>query len=632
MADQKYKSKSFVISFMSHKGDLSSNAPYVYKVIDGKNFEASILFPLLKEGLSSEIDSEKETAQKSPLFQSSSDNNEGIWFKVRIVVHSHKDFSIGQVSNEDDVASFAQDFFYDPTKIGSEANKENEYLPIVHITLDNNYVSSLFSNKGKLPKHLSRSFQILDSSIWNKIVPFIKNETFNVGGTEGLYDTISEIDNYYQRGLYNLQVSHEYANLSARLAKQAYLSGAHASGVSPFIFHSETTANHLIQREFRLRENAGEVLFNIEDGYEIGSVLNSIFKHKWRILLLDDKAVEPMDIMPNIPILDKNKGGRYCKLQIIRDVLEHQLGLEEQIAFSPCYIKETKDGEQIIEKKANDNTKILIEYAQNIDEAEKSLQRKKYDIVLLDYFLNQEDGTHYGYELLEKIFTDQETNKNCEDCLKYKTIKPHHHLRMYCMFISAYSSAVHDRLLAEGLNQSEKYWFINLGACPTNTPKLFLYNLLKLMDKRLDDSHIRRLSINNIVEVLEDIYKDDYIRRNAGDYYQKIQSLQYYYRNLLQDYDISVGKKNIFETTKSVLVTHFFNDHINMGGLLEHLAQLVHLTAFGTIRQWPEMWEEYLYVKAQLESQLFFEDDKKKLSKLCYKIEGYILKLKSSAL
>ena len=71
-----------------------------------------------------------------------------------------------------------------------------------------------------------------------------------------------------------------------------------------------------------------------------------------------------------------------------------------------------------------------------------------------------------------------------------------------------------------------------------------------------------------------------------------------------------------------------------MGGLLEHLAQLVHLTAFGTVRQWPDMWEEYLYVKAQLDALVAKENKElqNKNSQLCNKIEEFIGKLKSSSL
>ena len=130
-------------------------------------------------------------------------------------------------------------------------------------------------------------------------------------------------------------------------------------------------------------------------------------------------------------------------------------------------------------------------------------------------------------------------------------------------------------------------------------------------------------------------------RTNASEQYYKIQSYQYYFRSLLRDYDITVGNKNLFTTNQSVLITHFLNENINMGGMLEHLGQLVHLTGFGTIRQWPEMWEEYLYVKVQLESLIKDEEKeikdedkerKKKLENLCHHIENYIKKLKSSAL
>ena len=40
--------------------------------------------------------------------------------------------------------------------------------------------------------------------------------------------------------------------------------------------------------------------------------------------------------------------------------------------------------------------------------------------------------------------------------------------------------------------------------------------------------------------------------------------------------------------------------NMNYEGVLEHLTQLVYLTAFGTVRQWPEMWEEYQYIKSVL--------------------------------
>lgn len=606
MAEQNYKLKSFVISFKP-KDESDSDSHYDYFAENDELLKNSVIYSLFKY---------------SQLFQEAK-AKDGNWFKVRLVIHSHKDFSIGQVSAEKDVASFAQTFFLEEPE-----EKDNQYLPIVHITLDDSYVGGLFSNKEVLPKHISRSFQILDSSIWNKIVPFWWINDFRIGGAKSLHDAIAEIDAFYRNGLYNLQVAHEYANLNARIARQAFLNGAHSSGVSPFIFHSETTTKYLIQREFKTKK--------VEDGHEFDSLLNNICKRRWRILLLDDKAIEPMDPVHSISRKDQIKGGWNCKKTIIVNLLENLLGLHNKVAYRSVKKEEWDRAEFLnanVHRMPDKDTIILIEYAQSIEEAKDALKQKKYDLVLIDYLLNQQNVAHYGYELLEEIYEEDYEQKKSENTLTYKTIRPHHHLRMYCMFISAYSSAVHDRLLAEGLNQSEKYWYINLGACPTNTPQLFLYNLIKLMDKRLDDANIDDLSIGKIVAILEKIYGNEFVRKSAGELFERIQSCQYFYRNLLQDYDISVGDDNIFEARKSVLVTHFLNHHINMGGLLEHLAQLIHLTAFGTVRQWPEMWEEYLYAKAQIEAHIDNNDNlEKRFVLLCNKIEGYILKLKSSAL
>ena len=205
------------------------------------------------------------------------------------------------------------------------------------------------------------------------------------------------------------------------------------------------------------------------------------------------------------------------------------------------------------------------------------------------------------------------------------------------MFISAYSSAVHDRLLAEGLNQSERYWYVNLGACPTNTPQLFLYNLIKLMEKRLDDSGILRLSSTEVYELVNKIFlpkeqdtRGDSIRKRANALYQKVLSLQYHYRSILKDVEIPFGQNaSEFDTKGSVMMTHFIQKKVNLGGMLEHLTQLVHLTAFGTVRQWPEMWEEYIYFKAQFEKQVEIDDDSVDTKTLFSYIEKYILDLKS---
>ena len=643
------------------------------------SLEASTKEPI-SEGLQSEDNTEEkgeQSVEKVLVKQNNTEidsvsaqdlsKNEDFWFDVRIVIHSHKDFSIGQVSFAEDVASLAQEEFF-PTP--SKLDENVKYLPIIHITLDDCYLESLYSNK-PLPKHISRSFQILDSSIWNKIVPLNEKKINNikVGGSEGLYKTIQEIESNYERGLYCLEVAYEYANLNARLTKQAFLSGSHASGVSPFIFHSESALEHLIEDEFSFAEN-----FNNTSR----STAERIINHKWRILLIDDKACTKLT-----PKIDRKVNKREddlpwnCKLAIIKDNLKSYFK-----NYPDFYITHTPSD-------LEDENGILIEYVENIENAKKALKKKKYDFILIDYLLENNGNNEYGYELLEDIYIYQQVKKflshyNKENIIRYlekgitntmaegirryaekdellKTLyerkkweelyskieeklkdkseqyKIGPHNRFFFIFISAYSTAVYERLLAEGLNRSEKYWHIAVGACPTNTPQLFLYNLLKLMEKQLEDSGVDKLSPENIYDVVNKIYGEtkaeednNTVRYRANKYYQDVLDLYYLYRKMLKDVQFPSGQEtSIFNTTGSVLITNFISENVNLGGLLEHLIQLVHLTAFGTVRQWPEMWEEYIYFKAQFNLDNKNQEQKEKFNILCTAIEDHILELKS---
>lgn len=552
--------------------------------------------------------------------------------KLWIVVHSVEDFLYSAQTNASGNIPFAQDLLKTPS------DYEGEILPVVHITTTNIFLPSMYT-MAPLHRYVPRYHLIVDNSIWNYHVSifepneitfpeddpnteFVKKELKSF--QDSFLDALASIKNNYERHLYGLYVAREYADLNARLASQAYLTGAHAKWVSPFVFHSEFAVKLMIKNEFVGKDK----------------VIEKIINQKWRILLVDDKAMTKMGCVPS---LKPDDGIMYhastdyipwnCKLAIIEKNLSHCFGWDKnnknKIEHHSCDDK----------KKTNGDCCILIEYAQSLEEAEAAIQNKKYDIILLDYLLDQPNGIHYGYELLDEIYKDQCKHKDNEEILIYKTIKPHRNQRMYCMFISAYSSAVHDQLLAEGLNMSEKYWFISLGACPTNTPQLFLYNLLKLMDKRLEDSGILDLSSSAIYEVINNIYlpkeddvKGDSVRKKANAFYQEVLSLQYHYRNILKDVEIPFGQNaSIFDTKGSVLMTDFIQKKINLGGMLEHLTQLVHLTAFGTIRQWSEMWEEYIYFKALFEKQIEVDNEADEIDckTLFSNVEKYILDLKS---
>lgn len=518
-------------------------------------------------------------------------------YKLYVVVHSVKEFLSGQPEKKDDVENYYQ------LKLFSQ----KECYPILHIVPTDIFLPSLYRPKFALNKKVPRSFQIIDNSIWNYSVPLFKTTYYYekegqvevVEWNKLFKDAIESIYKNHEKGLYKLPVTREYADLNARLASESFLSGSHAEGVSPIIFHSESVMKYLIKKEFEIQRQT----------------IKEIRDKKWRILLVDDKANNSM-------LNEKDRRPDYwdTKMKIIMNLLEKQFDVRfhgtngakrfESECFALEYVEKLEYAKDALKKS---------KYKKNQQEEEK-----EYDIILLDYLLKEEGDIHYGYDLLEDISDDDERQKyNVGPVNKF-----------YFMFISAYSTAVYERLLAEGLNQSEKYWHIAVGACPTNTPKLFLYNLIKLMEKRIDDSNINDLSVYGIIDTLGEIYNQEgLIRKNAGEHYQDVQSYQYYYRTILKDYKVSLNNESIFDTEGSVLMTDFMNNNVNLGGLLEHMAQLVYLTAFGTVRQWLEMWEEYIYIKSQLETQIRNgnQSSQLKFKTLCSNIESYIRSLKTSA-
>ena len=100
------------------------------------------------------------------------------------------------------------------------------------------------------------------------------------------------------------------------------------------------------------------------------------------------------------------------------------------------------------------------------------------------------------------------------------------------------------------------------------------------------------------MNLVKDIYTGDGVRKKANEKFQDVLDLLYHYKGLLRDTDMP--SDNVFDSAESVLATDFVMNHMDYEGVLEHLTQLVYLTAFGTVRQWSEMWEEYQYIKSYL--------------------------------
>ena len=97
--------------------------------------------------------------------------------------------------------------------------------------------------------------------------------------------------------------------------------------------------------------------------------------------------------------------------------------------------------------------------------------------------------------------------------------------------------------------------------------------------------------------------------------------------------------KKVMDMKSSLLVWSAFKVvHHFSGAFFDHLQHLVYLTAFGTVRQWQEMWEEYVFVHKELceYDRIVVEKDNqgkviKRGSRISDAIHSYIIKLKENS-
>lgn len=541
-----------------------------------------------------------------------------LFYHFRIAYHCTKDIKTFNVLYPD------VDFYQ--SKIGKENETQGvEFSPIIHI-LEPEHKQVFFKNeKHDFYKEAPRFRYIMDSGIWNYLV-FDKSD---------FKAAVNEIARNWKFGYYDLDISKEYADLNARLVAQSYLFSinrnnelsGHGAHISPFLFHSESEMKRLRKKEEREFNSACHVT-----------------NHKWRILLLDDKIgnsfLQPKEL-------------KKTKEQILKERIEKMMG--KHTCYPICFDKKKSSIQTIFdsvpEKIHGVKIQVVMLCVDTISNAELALKYYKFDFIFLDYLLEDNHNSkkvRYGYEFLDLL--DKNIGKDGKKLYLMNQYGQSYLVgpdqRYYFMFISAFTTAVSERLRLEGWSRSEELWHIAEGACPTNTPQLFLYNLQKMMIKRIKDSGIEHLSAYKIYDLVIKIYgphKEDSprhsVRKRANDNYHSMLSLLYYYKRILKDVDIPESG-NIFSTKGSVLMTSFIQNHVHFGGLLEHLINLVHLTAFGTVRQWPEMWEEYLYFKTQYQD-LYNDEIKRQASsfpanheqydfqRLCDCIEQYIIKLKS---
>lgn len=442
------------------------------------------------------------------------------------------------------------------------------YVPILHIS-----ILDYFDDKAKNSKAviLPRYIKYLDSSIWNYYVPYLIKDASATNFENRLRAAIKKIISNSLKGLYAINNAREYADLHARQAKQAYMSGvgAHTKNVSPYIFHSETEMEKLIKSD---KDSSGYYTIikkYLENGF------------KWRMLIIDDFANEHLKTYP--------KGGsELTKTDIIVDILQERFGFKrrEGDGNSIClYLNEP------------DNPEITIDYVSEINPtAINCLKKKCYDIILLDYLLKYKDPVEreYSYELLDAITSDEKLHNSAAPFEKF-----------WIYHISSFRSAIQERLQEKGYNYNDKYWHIGQGACPINTPRLFEYRLYHFMDNQINNLRLSvRMKDNakhNII-TLTDFFNLMVMATNQENNKSLPEFIARNFEKLLRlrgNYRVLKNELKLFdESNSSVLITSIYKEIKNFENTFwEHLIHLMFLIAYGNNPQWQEMHEELYYLE-----------------------------------
>ena len=147
-----------------------------------------------------------------------------------------------------------------------------------------------------------------------------------------------------------------------------------------------------------------------------------------------------------------------------------------------------------------------------------------------------------------------------------------------------------------------------------------------LKDLNEDDFEASKRIYISMTMFLTKLYEKDKERNNCVKGFNAFLNLRRVYDIIKNDVDI-----NNEEKSSRLILSMFKDEKYGSNSFWEHLQNLVYLTAFGTIRQWPEMWEDYIFIKGKLEKaeseyESYWVEDK--YTKPSILIRDYILSLK----
>lgn len=469
-----------------------------------------------------------------------------------------------------------------------------------------------------------RSYPFMDGSIWNYGIwcekCYEKPGMYQNHVTERLKSCFNDIFNNWEKGYYKLGNSREYADLNARIARESKLNGGPHAEVSPFVFHSE---NKTLKSLVKSIEACG-------GKYCLG--------HKWRVLLVDDHSSKPLNDCSGYSVT-----GGPSKMDVITDRLK-SFDKSLKIAYKKA---ESKEWEYESEDKDYDIAIECVEtiegFLHNVFGTLKAsgngydISPKRYDIILLDYLL-EDDFSYRIFAILKaltgylnvldseqgtaSVFGDVDPNTVRQDddtiVINNGISIPRDRLvewleggigpaeRLYFMFISSYTYAIQERLEEQGISRSEKYWHIGRGACPINTPSLFLFNLHAIMKKRIGTL---LGDLPKAKEFFQDMYKEsagsldvDHCRALFSDMLR----LKSAYGSVIKDYSKD-DKKGLDSFTSPLYESVFGQDELPEE-FWESMRHLSYMICYYSSEHWPEMWEEFHVMKRTLSGAVLSDE------------------------
>lgn len=553
----------------------------------------------LKEHLK-KFESIYETASRQLIGQLASlaatDKNNSNHFKVLVAVYTnnnklYKDESVNPITYINQICA-----------VQKRIVTERGMIPVIHVLLGSNLTSVTNS---QWPRYRL----IMDSSIWNTCIWINEDGAFS----DTFASVFKKIYENWRMGLYCIGSATEYVEFNSRLVQQSHIieDGNHGNYISPFLFHSETVAKiNLAHAE----SNPDTLVFSDKG-----------IRRRWRFLLVDDQA--------NSYVSSCKK--EHCSLNEPKltklDILVQRLSSLRKEDGTPIVIN--TEGQNI-----NDSD-IDIECVTSVSELVNKLWRpdsKRYDLLLMDYLLGERKSPkknprkmerEYSYEFLcllkflrnnvlknnssidtfrlalgkDEIVKNYivendgrfflcgiELPENLDDMRKsiLKGIGPHG--RLYIMYTSSYVNAVQERLNALAISRAEKYWFIGKGACPVNTPNLFLLNLYKLMQSRVRTFWPLE-GYPSLDSFWGALFPGSNLRFECKLHFHDVLKLKESFDKVKDDDSSSLLAKSLFDTTR-------YNPEF-----WERMQHLCYLICYGTAQQWPEMWLEYNAVRSKLE-------------------------------